>query len=76
MQLDLSIEARHLDRFNRNFRHWRHVTFPKPLHPLVTPSVLVETFEEGRLISYDVNQDAPAKPTEWRITLAETGLKL
>ncbi|GAX75374.1 hypothetical protein CEUSTIGMA_g2818.t1 [Chlamydomonas eustigma] len=75
-QLDLSVEARHLDRFNRNFRHWHHVTFPKPLYPLVTPSVLVETFEEGRLISHDVNQDAPAEPSKRRIILAETGLKL
>ncbi|KAK9817109.1 hypothetical protein WJX72_009682 [[Myrmecia] bisecta] len=54
-QLDLQQEARHLDRFNRNFRKWRHLSFPKPIHPLVAPDVLVETFEEGRLISNYVN---------------------
>jgi aarF domain-containing kinase len=46
-QVDLSREAAHLSRFIYNFRRWRHVSFPKPLYPLVHPSVLVETFESG-----------------------------
>ncbi|KAK9843517.1 hypothetical protein WJX81_006871 [Elliptochloris bilobata] len=54
-QLDLALEARHLARFNRNFRSWRNLSFPSPIFPLVAPDVLVETFEQGRLISTYVN---------------------
>ncbi|GJN11384.1 hypothetical protein PR202_ga29571 [Eleusine coracana subsp. coracana] len=50
-QVDLSREAAHLSRFIYNFRRWRHVSFPKPLYPLVHPSVLVETFENGDSVS-------------------------
>ncbi|KAL6657805.1 hypothetical protein ACP70R_005585 [Stipagrostis hirtigluma subsp. patula] len=50
-QVDLSREAAHLSRFIYNFRRWRHVSFPKPLYPLVHPSVLVETFENGESVS-------------------------
>ena len=59
-QLNLDIEARHLQRFNHNFRRWHNVSFPVPLYPLVAPSVLVETFEEGCLISREVNQEPPS----------------
>ena len=45
-QLDLALEARHLARFNRNFRSWRNLSFPSPIFPLVAPDVLVETFEQ------------------------------
>jgi aarF domain-containing kinase len=54
-QLNLAQEAQHLARFNRNFRKWRNLSFPKPIFPLVSEDVLVETFEEGRLISNYVN---------------------
>lgn len=47
-QLDLALEARHLARFNRNFRSWRNLSFPSPIFPLVAPDVLVETFEQVR----------------------------
>ena len=50
-QVDLSREATHLHQFNYNFRKLRGVTFPVPLYPLVAPSVLVESFESGDLIS-------------------------
>lgn len=46
LQLDLALEARHLARFNRNFRSWRNLSFPSPIFPLVAPDVLVETFEQ------------------------------
>ena len=46
LQLDLALEARHLARFNRNFRSWRNLSFPLPIFPLVAPDVLVETFEQ------------------------------
>lgn len=50
-QLDLSVEASHLEQFNANFRSWTNVAFPRPLRPFVAPDVLVESFEEGKLIS-------------------------
>lgn len=50
-QLDLSVEASHLERFAHNFRRWRNVVFPRPIYPLVTPDVLVESFEAGSAIN-------------------------
>lgn len=39
-------------RFTTNFRYWNGVAFPKPAGaPLVSSDVLVETFEEGELIT-------------------------
>ena len=46
-QVDLSREADHLWQFVFNFRDRPDVRFPQPVFPLVSPSVLVETFEEG-----------------------------
>ena len=60
-QLDLSVEAAHLERFGRNFRRWRNVAFPRPIHPLVTPDVLVESFEAGYAINGLVSAAAGAK---------------
>jgi aarF domain-containing kinase len=45
--VDLSREAHNLWRFNYNFRRTRHVEFPEPLFPLVSPDVLVESYEHG-----------------------------
>lgn len=50
-QVDLAREASHLSRFLYNFRSWKDVSFPKPLYPLVHPSVLVETYEQGECVS-------------------------
>lgn len=44
-QTDLRIEAANLFRFNENFAHLPCVVFPTVY--CVTPSVLVESFEEG-----------------------------
>lgn len=44
-QIDLRFEARNIERFRENFRNVGYVKFPKPLHPFVTRTVLVETFE-------------------------------
>eukprot|EP00887_Chlorella_sp_A99_P002419 scaffold10.g2419.t1 len=59
-QVDLVREATHLHAFNFNFRGLPAVSFPVPLYPLVAPGVLVETFEEGRLISEFVARGAGA----------------
>ena len=58
MQVDLSLEARHLWAFNYNFRFNRDVRFPFPIYPLVAPEVLVETFAEGDCISDYVKRGA------------------
>jgi aarF domain-containing kinase len=50
-QLDLTIEARHLDRFRANFADNPRVTFPAPVWPYVTRTVLVESFEPGVNVS-------------------------
>ncbi|PNW77308.1 hypothetical protein CHLRE_10g430800v5 [Chlamydomonas reinhardtii] len=68
-QLDLSVEASHLSRFNANFRAWSHVRFPVPLYPLVSTDVLVESFEEGDLITRYVRS-----PHRHNAMLAQTGV--
>ncbi|RIA05430.1 hypothetical protein BRARA_K00251, partial [Brassica rapa] len=50
-QVDLSREASHLSRFIYNFRGWKDASFPKPVFPLVHPSVLVESFEHGESVA-------------------------
>ncbi|PON55844.1 UbiB domain containing protein, partial [Parasponia andersonii] len=55
-QVDLSREAAHLSRFINNFRRWKDVSFPRPLHPLVHPSVLVETYEQGESVMHYVDE--------------------
>ncbi|KAF3947608.1 hypothetical protein CMV_026283 [Castanea mollissima] len=54
VKVDLSREAAHLNRFIYNFRKWKDVSFPKPLYPLVHPSVLVETYEQGESVLHYV----------------------
>jgi aarF domain-containing kinase len=46
-QLDLTLEANHLQRFNRDFRDDDRVAFPEPLKELTTTRVLTETFCHG-----------------------------
>lgn len=55
-QVDLSREAAHLSRFSYNFRRSKDVSFPRPLYPLVHPSVLVETYEQGESVQHYVDE--------------------
>eukprot|EP00823_Brevimastigomonas_motovehiculus_P006397 TRINITY_DN5301_c0_g1_i1.p1 TRINITY_DN5301_c0_g1~~TRINITY_DN5301_c0_g1_i1.p1 ORF type:complete len:700 (+),score=134.44 TRINITY_DN5301_c0_g1_i1:51-2150(+) len=57
-QLDLRNEAANLDRFIQNFRkqpryipRGTQIRFPVPIHPHVSRSVLVETYERGLPLS-------------------------
>jgi len=59
-QVDLGREGFYLHAFNYNFRKEKNVSFPVPLYPLVSPAVLVETFEEGKHISSYVAKGAGA----------------
>lgn len=66
-QVDLELEAEHLRRFIYNFRRMRGVSFPEPIYPLVSPSVLVETFEEGESMARYLellNEDVDRKVLE------------
>ncbi|XP_042947119.1 probable serine/threonine-protein kinase abkC isoform X3 [Carya illinoinensis] len=56
VKVDLSREAAHLSRFIYNFRRCKDVSFPKPLYPLVHPSVLVETYEQGESVLHYVEE--------------------
>ncbi|XP_073390853.1 uncharacterized protein [Physcomitrium patens] len=54
-QVDLTLEAAHLQRFIYNFRKSKDVSFPTPIYPYVHPTVLVETYEEGLSVAKYVN---------------------
>jgi predicted unusual protein kinase regulating ubiquinone biosynthesis (AarF/ABC1/UbiB family) len=71
-QLNLFSESDNLLRFRRNFdsdqleyeskyrgRTAPFVTFPRPLFPLVSETVLVETFSEGRTLASAFATDVP-----------------
>lgn len=48
-QTDLSVEGKHLFLFNKHFKRWMTVDFPRPL--VLSESVLVESWEEGTTVS-------------------------
>ncbi|PIA46183.1 hypothetical protein AQUCO_01500002v1 [Aquilegia coerulea] len=50
-EVDLTKKAELLGRFGYNFDIFKGVSFPKPLHPLLHPAVLVETDEKGKSLS-------------------------
>lgn len=55
-QVDFTVEGERLALFNRNFRKWNYVAFPKPI--IAHPAALVETFEEGvSLNQYTRNEE-------------------
>ena len=69
-QIDLTLEARNLDTFNRNFRNVKNVSFPRPIWPLVTEEVLIETFHDGPSVAdYLKHED-----TELRKKIAVIGV--
>lgn len=72
-QVDLSREAAHLSRFIYNFRRWKDVSFPVPLYPLVHPSVLVETFEQGENVLHYVGRLEEEGHEHFKNALAHIG---
>lgn len=58
-QIDLRFEAKNMERFRYNFQDVEYVTFPTPLRPFVTRTILVETFEESEPISNYLSSDIP-----------------
>ena len=71
-QLDLTLEADHLRRFNKDFANDDKVVFPKALDELTTTQVLVETFCEGTPI---MEYTKPGVPQRERQMLALIGLE-
>ncbi|CAJ1966598.1 unnamed protein product [Cylindrotheca closterium] len=71
-QLDLTLEASHLTRFNKNFANDEQVGFPEPVNDLTSRHVLVETFCEGTPI---MEYTKPGTPKQEREQLAMLGLK-
>eukprot|EP00980_Cylindrotheca_fusiformis_P001409 scaffold345_cov134-Cylindrotheca_fusiformis.AAC.20 len=71
-QLDLTLEAKHLTRFNGNFANDDQVRFPEPVNDLTSRQVLVETFCEGVPI---LEYTKPGTPKQEREQLALLGLK-
>jgi predicted unusual protein kinase regulating ubiquinone biosynthesis (AarF/ABC1/UbiB family) len=70
-QLDLTLEANHLRRFNRDFANDEQVSFPRPLGELTTTQVLTETFVEGTPI---MEYTKEGTPIDERRQLAYLGL--
>lgn len=71
-QLDLTLEAKHLARFNKDFENNDQVIFPRALDELTTTQVLTETFCEGTPIMEFTSDDTPP---EERKQLAYLGLE-
>jgi len=69
-QMDLTLEAKNLRRFNQDFSNDDQVHFPHPLNELTTTRILTETFVNGTpIIEYT------KAPPKFRKDLAYLGLK-
>ncbi|CAM9506594.1 unnamed protein product [Chrysoparadoxa australica] len=67
-QARLDVEALHLDIFNDNFSRWNDVVFPEAIY--ASEDVLIETYEEGFLISeyvaqYNGSSSKASKGKKW-----------
>ncbi|GKY99144.1 hypothetical protein MPSEU_000869900 [Mayamaea pseudoterrestris] len=58
-QLDLTLEMKHLQRFNRDFCNEEQVKFPKPIEQLTSELVLTETFISGKPIMEFTKDNVP-----------------
>ena len=52
MQLDLRTESSNLRRFEKNFRHKRTISFPRPLSDYTTKEVLIEEYQDAVPLKY------------------------
>lgn len=75
-QLDLTIEASNLARFNRDFSADPTVTFPQPINELTTPRVLLETFVHGTPILQYARNAPEAERKELALMGLNTTLKM
>ena len=76
-QLDMTLEAENLKRFNKDFANDDRVIFPRPLNELTTTQVLTETFCEGTPIMEYTKDDVPKNERELLALIGlETTLKM
>jgi aarF domain-containing kinase len=76
-QLDLTLEADHLRRFNKDFSGDNKVAFPRALDELTTTQVLTETFCEGTPIMEYTKVGTPVKERQQLAIIGlETTLKM
>ena len=61
-QTKLDVEGRHLFLFNHYFRHWKGISFPKPI--VLTESILIETFEYGESVAQYVEKLSSTKKND------------
>ena len=68
-QIDFCIEAKNLHKFSKNFEDYKsmNIVFPNPI--IVSNKVLVESFSEGNLMAFHLNDDISS-----RKLLAKLGL--
>ena len=79
-QLDMRGEAENLRRFRKAFAGNKSITFPEPIEGWVKRDILVETFEEGPLVSDflplpPVQNKPKIGSTSDRLALAKIGLE-
>lgn len=70
-QCDLRNEANNLEKFRKNFEGDKYISFPKPYTNYCTETVLVESFENGKLLSYYLENI----PSEYDVTISNMGLR-
>jgi aarF domain-containing kinase len=77
-QLDLTLEAQHLQRFQHNFHSNPRVSFPTPLMDYTTKHVLTETFVHGTPILEFTNETKYSEKVRQQVALLglETTLKM
>ncbi len=68
-QVDLLEEARHLQRFRKNFEDRPEVCFPRPIEPYLHATVIVETFEDAAPLAVFLANPHPANPRIARMGL-------
>jgi len=68
MQLDLTTEARHLEKFRANFPPaTAAIRFPEPIRPYVAPDVLVESYVHGEPFVAWARRANPSAETRTRV---------
>lgn len=76
-QLDLRLEAHHLQVFNKKFLGEDWAVFPKPIEPFISRNVLVETLMEGKPIKdFMALDDISAYAKRLKGKLSDLGCRL
>jgi len=75
-QLDMAVEAKNLDAFNKNFAQYGQIVFPRAIAALCKPEVLVETFETGEEISHFIDRPDSAEISKKELARLGLGMYL